>query len=86
MAFSKKKVEIQKRRRDTYMLLLLLLHGLSTTMKCMVRFVLALIQLHHESKHALQLFKGLFTSPVFLSPKDVGICGDLVFMQYSPIP
>jgi hypothetical protein len=28
----------------------------------------------------------LFTSPVFLSPKDVGICGDLVFTQYSQIP
>jgi hypothetical protein len=30
--------------------------------------------------------EALFTSPVFLSSKDVGICGDLVFTQYSQIP
>jgi hypothetical protein len=30
--------------------------------------------------------KALFTSPVFSPPKDVGICGDLVFTQYSQIP
>jgi hypothetical protein len=29
------------------------------------------------------LNKGLFTSLVFSSPKDVGICGDLVLTQYS---
>jgi hypothetical protein len=29
--------------------------------------------------------KALFTSPVFAPPKDVGICGDLVFTQYSQI-
>jgi hypothetical protein len=28
----------------------------------------------------------LFTSSVFSSSKDVGICGDLVFTQYSQIP
>jgi hypothetical protein len=30
--------------------------------------------------------KALFTFPVFLSPKDMGICGDLMFTQYSQIP
>jgi hypothetical protein len=30
-------------------------------------------------------FKALFTSPVFLFPKNVGICGDLMFTQYSQI-
>jgi hypothetical protein len=29
--------------------------------------------------------KALFTSPVFSLPKDMGICGDLVFTQYSQI-
>jgi hypothetical protein len=29
--------------------------------------------------------KALFTSSVFLPPKDVGIRGDLVFTQYSQI-
>jgi hypothetical protein len=29
--------------------------------------------------------KAMFTSPVFLPPKDVGICGDLMFTQYSQI-
>jgi hypothetical protein len=30
--------------------------------------------------------KALFTSPVFSSPKDVEICGNLVFTQYYQIP
>jgi hypothetical protein len=30
--------------------------------------------------------EALFTSPVFPHPKNVGICGDLVFTQYSQIP
>jgi hypothetical protein len=30
--------------------------------------------------------KALFTSSVFSHPRDVGISGDLVFTQYSPIP
>jgi hypothetical protein len=38
-----------------------------------------------DAEPAAQL-EALFTSPVFLSPRDVGICGDLVFTQYSHIP
>jgi hypothetical protein len=33
-----------------------------------------------------ELLQALFTSTVFSPPKDVGICGDLVFTQYSQIP
>jgi hypothetical protein len=33
-----------------------------------------------------RLIKALFTHPVFSPPKNVGICGDLVFTQYSQIP
>jgi hypothetical protein len=32
------------------------------------------------------LHQSLFTLSVFSPPKDVGICGDLVFTQYSQIP
>jgi hypothetical protein len=40
-------------------------------------FIETLPNLHH---------KALFTSPVFSPPKDVRICGDLVFTQYPQIP
>jgi hypothetical protein len=33
-----------------------------------------------------RLIKALFTSPVFSPPKNVEICGNLVFTQYSQIP
>jgi hypothetical protein len=39
-----------------------------------------------STRNTTSYTKVLFTSPVFSPLKDVGICGDLVFNQYSQIP
>jgi hypothetical protein len=47
--------------------------------------VLDVAEEHPPRERVLPHDEALFTSPVFLPSKDVGICGDLVFTQYPQI-